>query len=353
MMPNPKKADRAEPQLVNEFQGKTILVTGGCGSIGEAIIQQLLEYGPRAIRVLDNNETGLFELDRQLAGRKPNPLRFLVGDVRDLERINLAMEGVDVVFHAAALKHVPLCEHNPFEAIKTNVLGTQNILNAARNQGVSKVLFISTDKAINPTNVMGATKLLGERLTASSSQYFGARKILCASVRFGNVLYSRGSVLEIWKDQLRKGQPITITDGQMTRFFMSRPQSVGLIFSAAVHAGEGETFILKMPSIRIQDLAAAFLELNGKPATHVRYVGRRPGEKIHETLFELSEALTLENDKFFVQMPVFSREERIRQLKKEGFRETTRTHFSSSDPGHIIPVEDIKKVLSQEPSALR
>ena len=182
------------------YRGKSILVTGGVGSIGKELVKNILKMDVSAVRILDNNETGLFDLGQEL---KSDKIRLLVGDVRDKERLKRAMEGVDIVFHAAALKHVPLCEFNPFDAVKTNILGTQNVLNVALDEEVEKVIVISTDKAANPVNVMGATKLLAERLTLSANAYRGDRKTVFSCVRFGIVVASRGSVIPLFAEQIR------------------------------------------------------------------------------------------------------------------------------------------------------
>lgn len=288
-----------EATLLKEFRGKTILVTGGCGSIGRDIIKHLLKYSPKTIRILDNNETGLFELGNDLEKHGTGVIRLLVGDVRDKDRIDHAMEGVDIVFHAAALKHVPLCEQNPFEAIKTNVIGTQNILESAWAQGVAKLLFISTDKAVNPNNVMGATKLLGERLTSSVSKYFGSKKTICSSVRFGNVLVSRGSVVPLFINQIKTGGPVTITDKEMTRFIMPVSKSIELILKAVTLMKGSEIFILPMQAVKITDLAEMLIEecaprfSKKRDELKIIYTGKRPGERLHESLltdYELKRA---------------------------------------------------------------
>ena len=209
-------------EMKDFYEGKVILITGGVGSIGSEIVRKILEYEPRAVRVLDNNETGLFDLEQELQSEK---IRIFVGDVRDKERLKRAIEDVDLVFHAAALKHVPLCEYNPFEAVKTNVIGTQNLIDVAIDEEVEKIITISTDKAVNPINVMGATKLLAERLTISANFYKGDRETAFSCVRFGNVLYSRGSVLPLFEEQIKKGF-ITLTDSNMTRFIMNTSQAV-------------------------------------------------------------------------------------------------------------------------------
>ena len=215
-----------EQTLKKTFQGKEILVTGGCGSIGSEIVRQLLKYKPKRIKILDNNESGHFNLRQKI----PSSItRHLVGDIRDRDRIKKAMKGVDIVFHAAALKHVPICEYNPFEAVSTNVIGTQNMVDMAREEGVDKFLAISTDKAVNPINTMGATKLLSEKLVTIT---YGEYKTKFSCVRFGNVLNSNGSVIPIFRDQIAKGGPVSITSEDMTRFFMSIDEAVNLVLKS-------------------------------------------------------------------------------------------------------------------------
>jgi UDP-N-acetylglucosamine 4,6-dehydratase len=280
--------------LKDFYAGKVILVTGGAGSIGSAIVKKLLEYKPKVVRVFDNNETGLFELQQEL--QKEN-LRMLVGDIRDKERCKRAIEDVDIVFHSAALKHVPLCEYNPFEAVKTNIIGTQNLIDVAIDEEVEKFFAISTDKAVNPANVMGATKLLSERLTVSANFYKGERKSVFSCVRFGNVLGSSGSVVPIFKEQIKAGGPVTLTNKNMTRFVMSISEAANLILKAAEMAQGGEVFILKMPSIKIIDLAAVMIQelasKNGYDPKHIdlKIIGNRAGEKLYEELLTEDEAV--------------------------------------------------------------
>jgi UDP-N-acetylglucosamine 4,6-dehydratase len=277
----------------NTYSHKTILVTGGAGSVGRELVKRLVEFDLKAVRVLDNNETALFDLEQELQNEK---IRILVGDVRDHKRLRRAFEEVDVVFHTAALKHVPLCEYNPFEAVRTNVLGTQNAINAALDERIQKFIFISTDKAVNPRNVMGATKLLAERLVISANYYKGNRKTQFSCVRFGNVLNSRGSVIEVFKKQIAQSKCITITDPNMTRFVMGLPQAIEMILKAGGIAQGGELFVLEMPALCIADLATAAIEvfapLNGYKPDEIKtkIIGKRRGEKLFEELFADDEA---------------------------------------------------------------
>jgi len=326
---------------INEiFKGKTIAITGGLGSIGSKIIDSLLKYNPRKILLIDNRETGLFYAGKQYS--KSNLETFFC-DVREKERLTRILKNTDVVFHAAAMKHVIICEKNPFETIRTNVIGTQNVIEVCLNNQVEKMILISTDKAVNPTNVMGATKLLAERLVSAMSN-ISNKETKFGIVRFGNVLYSRGSVLEIWEKQLSEGKKITITDPDMTRFFMDIPQSVEMIFNAAYYAESGETFIFKMPSIRMGTLAEAFLEFKGYTSDYYQIVGSNVGEKLHEDLiFEAETNILMENNKFFLRLPLESRD--ISAYRKKGFRKSKIAKLRSNDPQHILNKESIKKVL--------
>ncbi|MEW5896127.1 MAG: polysaccharide biosynthesis protein [Nanoarchaeota archaeon] len=272
--------------LKDTFYKKDILITGGCGSIGSEIVKQLIKYNPKRIKVFDNNESGLFYLQQRLN----SPLiRTLVGDIRDRERLRMAVRGTDIIFHAAALKHVPLCEYNPFEAVYTNVIGTQNLVGVARDEQVDKFITISTDKAVNPINTMGATKLLSEKLvmTADIGDWC---KTKFSCVRFGNVLDSIASVIPIFKRQIKRGGPVTITSKEMVRFFMSMPEAVNLVLKTASLAKGRDIFILKMDKIKIIDLAEVMIEKIAPQYGHkpedikIKTIGIRPGEKLDEQL---------------------------------------------------------------------
>lgn len=294
--------------MTDNFKDKTILVTGGTGSIGSEIVSQLLKHEPRQIRVYSRDETKQFELINKL-GNLP-VLNILVGDIRDKERLNLAMEGVDIVFQAAALKHVVSCEKNPFEAIKTNIQGTQNVIDCAFQNEVEKVIGISTDKAAAPTSVMGCTKLLAERLMLASFFYKGKKKTKFCNVRFGNVLASRGSVIPLFIKQIKSGGPVTVTDMDMSRFFMSIPQAVDLIFKASELMQDQEIFILKMPVATIGDIVRALIEIYQEKnninmdVLPIKIIGKRAGERQHEKLLTADEAeVALETDDMFIIKP--------------------------------------------------
>jgi UDP-N-acetylglucosamine 4,6-dehydratase/5-epimerase len=336
----------------NFYEHKKILVSGGVGSIGSKLVKKLLVLNPAIIRVFDNNETGLFDLEEELNSTK---IRTLLGDIRDKDRLAMAMEGIDIVFHASALKHVPLCEYNPFDAVKTNVLGTQNVLEAALHNEVEKVINISTDKAVNPTNVMGATKLLAERLTISANYYSGNKRTVFSNVRFGNVLNSRGSVIPLFKSQIKKGGPVTITDREMTRFFMDIPAAINLILTAGEVAKGREIFILKMPALRILDLAEIMIEeLAPKYGFDpqniaIRFIGKRNGEKLFEDLMAEEEVdRAYENNEMYLITPhKYSFDEPLDPVRIQGFSKTNEIQLSSKNT-HIISKEDLKKIILDE-----
>ena len=246
-------------KLENEYKNKIILITGGTGSIGLGIVKKLIPLKPKMIKILTNDENSIFE-SKKLLG-EISQIKYILGDIRDNDRLRLAMRNVNFVFHAAAMKHIDICEQNPFDAVKTNVVGTSNILEASIIEGVSKFVFISTDKATNPTTTLGASKLLAERLTQDASSYVEGNKTIFSIVRFGNVIGSRGSVFQIFYNQLKNNLPITVTDSKMTRFIMSISDAASMILEIPVIAQDGETFILKMPSVKIEELAKSMVEV--------------------------------------------------------------------------------------------
>lgn len=265
------------------LKDKTVLVTGGSGSIGSHLVEALINSECRSIRVLSNNEHELYMLQRRVGNNEK--LRLLLGDIRDKNRLQFATKEVDIVFHAAALKHVPLCETNPFDAIQTNVIGTQNIIESSIFSNVEKLVFISTDKAANPMSTLGATKLLAERLVIAAMNYRGTSRTKMYCVRFGNVLGTRGSVVELFYNQIKNKKDITITDKNMTRFTMTPDSAINLILSTVEDAKGGEVFVLKMKSMKIIDLVNAMIELYGEGQNlKIKEIGIRQGEKMHEEL---------------------------------------------------------------------
>jgi UDP-N-acetylglucosamine 4,6-dehydratase/5-epimerase len=299
------------------FADRRVLVTGGTGSIGSAIVEALLAQRPSVVRVLSRDDTKQFELAQR--HRTDAALRMLIGDVRSRERLQRAMSGIEVVFHAAAMKHVPACEFNPFEATETNVRGTQNVVEAAIDADVEKVITISTDKAVDPSNVMGATKLLAERLMSAAETYKGPVQTHFASVRFGNVIGSRGSIVPLIRGQVARGGPVTVTDPEMTRYLMPIGDAVRLCFVAVERMTGGEVFILKMPRVRTGDLVEVLVEAYAPQFGYrpdeieTEVIGARPGEKTHEVLLTRVEALCAnELDDMYVVSDAMVRSQPVR-----------------------------------------
>jgi len=271
------------------FNDKIILITGGTGSIGSEIVSQLLKMNPKTIRILSNSENELWETQNRFKD-SIQKLRLLLGDIRNFERIKRAVKNVDYIFNAAAIKHVPISEYNPMEAIDVNIHGLENIIEAAFSSNVKKLIHISTDKAVNPTTVMGATKMLGERLCMSREFTKGNYSTLISCVRFGNVLGSRGSIIPLIKEQIENGSQVTLTDENMKRFFLSISQAVELVLKSAILTEGGEIFVLKMPTILIKDLIEVVIEeycpkIKKDPKSiKIKIIGPRIGEKLDEEL---------------------------------------------------------------------
>lgn len=279
-----------------EWSSKKILITGGTGSFGQAFVRHALEnLKPNVIRVFSRDELKQAEMKTKFGD--PSNLRFFVGDIRDSDRLQRALRGVDIVIHAAAMKRIEVCEYNPFEAVKTNILGTQNVIDNAIDCGVEKVVCLSTDKAANPVNLYGATKLCQEKIVVQSNSYVGPKKTRLACVRYGNVVGSRGSVVQLFRNQAAKGE-LQITDERMTRFWITLPQAVRFVETSMNMMKGGEIFVPKLPSMKILDLASALY-----PELKVRYIGIRPGEKLHEMMItdnESSHTVELE-DRFIIE----------------------------------------------------
>lgn len=321
--------------MSTSLTGKTILVTGGTGSFGREFVRTLLaEHDPRALRIFSRDELKQHQMRNAF---KDDPrLRFLIGDVRDRDRLHRAMNGVDIVVHAAALKQVPSCEYNPFEAIKTNILGAQNVIEAAIDSRVDKVVALSTDKAVNPVNLYGATKLCAEKLFIQGNSYTGGGPPVMSCVRYGNVVGSRGSVVELFQQQRRDGA-LTITDERMTRFWITQGQAVRFIIRCIDLMGGGEVFVPKLPTMKITDLAGVIA-----PEAERRIIGIRAGEKVDEVLLTEEESShALEFDTFYVIQPEF----RFWDLDRTdapggrplppGFRYTSRDNSWVLTPGEL------------------
>ncbi len=295
------------------FSGKSILVTGACGTVGAELIKQLLSnpvYMPSEVVGVDNNESGLFFIDQEYLN--DNRAHFFVADIRDRDEMVKKMIGIDIVFHCAALKHVILCERSPEQALQTNIQGVQNIIAAANANSVEKVIFTSSDKAVNPTNVMGTSKLMGERLMTAANSNKKSSGPVFASTRFGNVLGSNGSVIPIFHNQVAMGGPVTLTHRDMTRFVMSIEESVKLVIDSAIFAKGGEVFITKMPVVRIEDLAKAMVEELApnygylSEDIQISEIGTKPGEKLYEELMSPEETRrAVELQRYFSVLPAF------------------------------------------------
>jgi len=286
--------------MFSMLDGKTILVTGGTGSFGKKFTRMVLDrYDVNKLIIFSRDELKQAQMRAEF-GDNPK-LRFFIGDVRDKERLYRAFDGVDIVIHAAALKRVPECEYNPFEAIKTNVIGAQNIIDAAIDRGVSKIVALSTDKAVNPINLYGATKLCSDKLFIAGNSYVGGKDTRFAVVRYGNVVGSRGSVVPLFM-KLKNTGKLPITDPRMTRFWITLEEGVEMVFTALEKMQGGEVFVPKIPSMKITDLAKAIA-----PECELEIVGIRPGEKLHESLITASDARhTLEFDNYYIIQPEFS-----------------------------------------------
>lgn len=328
-----------------DWSNKVVLITGGTGSFGKKFIEIMLnEYHPAKIIVLSRDELKQYEM--QISGKNHPCMRYFIGDIRDLERLRRAFQGVDIVVHAAALKQVPACEYNPFEAVKTNILGTQNVIDAALDAGVKKVFALSTDKAVNPVNLYGATKAAAEKLVVQSNAYSGGRETRLSCVRYGNVVGSRGSVVPIFLKQRNSGK-LTITDERMTRFWISLESGVRFVIRCIEQMRGGEVFVPKIPSMAVKDLAKAI-----SPNAELIYTGIRPGEKLHEVLISDDEARnTIELDDMFVVQPSgvtwFGHEwEKIGKRCPDDYR------YSSDNNSEWLNIDGIKKMVEQVESSL-
>lgn len=294
----------------NYWCHKRVLITGVCGTVGKELLRQVSQYAPAEIVGLDNNESELFFLGQEY--RQHQYVNLFLGDIRDRDKLHRKMAGIDIVIHAAALKHVILCEQSPRDAVLTNIIGIQNVIDAAVHNGVKKVLFTSSDKAVNPTNVMGTSKLMGERMMTAANAYQRSQQTIFISTRFGNVLGSRGSVIPLFRRQIAAGGPVTITDNRMTRFIMTLEQAVKMVLDSALIGRGGEVFVTKMPVIRIADLASIMIEeLAGRYGRdpkdiELQTIGSKPGEKFYEELLSDEETRrSIELEDYFVVLPAF------------------------------------------------
>ena len=327
------------------LDNKTILVTGGTGSFGHCFTQYLLEnYNPKKIIIYSRDEYKQSTMaNERVYKENADKMRFFIGDIRDGARFERACENVDYVIHAAALKQVPACEYNPDEAIKTNIAGAQSVINAALNTGVKRVVALSTDKAVNPVNLYGATKMVSDKLFIAANAYSGAKDVNFSIVRYGNVAGSRGSIIPFFKELIAKGEKeLPITDYRMTRFWISLPEGVELVLKALAEAKGGETFISKIPSFNVKDLAEAMC-----PGIKTVEVGIRPGEKLDEIMVTTEDApFTYEYDKHFIVYPqVVFNERQVPDLS--GKKVADGFYYSSGNNTEWMSVDEIRRRLPE------
>lgn len=332
------------------FKDKTLLITGGTGSFGNAVLNRFLRTDIGEIRIFSRDEKKQDDMRHEYQAKWPevaHKVKFYIGDVRNKSTLKYAMKGVDYVFHAAALKQVPSCEFFPMEAVKTNVIGTDNVLDAAINADVKCVICLSTDKAAYPINAMGITKAVEEKVAVAKSRVSGDTKICCT--RYGNVLCSRGSVVPLWISQIKEGNPITITEPRMTRFIMSLDEAVDLVLFAFEHGQNGDILVQKAPACTIQTQAEAVCELFGGKKEEIKVIGIRHGEKMYETLLTKEECAKAEDMGNFYRVPADNRDLNYDKYFKEGdVRRATIEEFNSDNTYRLNLEETMEKIASLE-----
>ena len=329
------------------FKGKTLMITGGTGSFGNTVLRRFLETDIGEIRVFSRDEKKQDDMRHEFQQKFPDvadKLKFYIGDVRDLQSVKNAMHGVDYIFHAAALKQVPSCEFFPVEAVKTNVLGTDNVLTAAIDEGVKCVICLSTDKAAYPVNAMGTSKAMMEKVVVAKSRTVSPEKTKICCTRYGNVLCSRGSVVPLWIDQIREGKPITITEPSMTRFVMSLEEAVDLVLFAFENGESGDILVQKAPACTIEVLAKAVTELFA-PETEIKVIGIRHGEKVYETLLTNEECANAIDMGDFYRVPADKRGLNYDKYFKDGNTERTQLSEFDSNNTTLMTVEEVKEKL--------
>ncbi|MFC5531536.1 polysaccharide biosynthesis protein [Cohnella yongneupensis] len=323
------------------FHDKCLLITGGSGSFGNAVLKRFLDTDIGEIRILSRDEKKQDDMRKQF---KSDKVKYFIGDVRDYHSVATAMGGVDYVFHAAALKQVPSCEFFPMEAVKTNVLGTENVLNAAINFGVKKVVCLSTDKAVYPINAMGISKAMMEKVMIAKSRTVSPDKTLICGTRYGNVMYSRGSVIPLFINQIMNDEPMTVTDPDMTRYLMSLDDAVELVLHAFVHANQGDIFVQKAPASTIGDLAIALGELFDA-RKGVKTIGTRHGEKLYETLLTREEMAHAEDLENYFRIPADTRDLNYDKYFVEGDRRVSKEWEYNSHNTERLDIPAIKRLL--------
>jgi len=325
------------------FEKKTIMITGGTGSFGNAVLKYLLKTKVREVRIFSRDEKKQEDMRIALGDDK---VKFYIGDVRNSDSLTESMVGVDYIFHAAALKQVPSCEFYPMEAVRTNVLGTENVLNAAIATGVKRVVVLSTDKAVYPVNAMGISKAMAEKLMVAKSRMLPETGPIVCATRYGNVMGSRGSVIPLFVSQLKGGQPLTVTDPHMTRFLMSLEDSVDLVLHAFEHGRQGDIFVQKAPASTLGDLATALKELFGRDGK-MTVIGTRHGEKLHETLVSREERARSEDRERYFRVRADDRDLNYKKYFVEGEQRVSDLDDYTSENTHRLNVPAIKKLLSK------
>ncbi len=326
------------------FKGKTLLITGGTGSFGHAVLNRFLDTDIGEIRIFSRDEKKQDDMRKEYQNDK---IKFYIGDVRDLASVKNAMHGVDYIFHAAALKQVPSCEFFPLEAVKTNVIGTDNVLTAAIDEGVKKVICLSTDKAAYPVNAMGTSKAMMEKVIVAKSRTVNPEKTTICATRYGNVMCSRGSVIPLFIEQIKAGKPLTITEPKMTRFIMSLEEAVELVVFAFNNAEAGDIMVQKAPACTIEVLAQAVKELFGAEKEEIKIIGIRHGEKLYETLLtneECAHAIDMGN---FYRVPCDKRDLNYDKYFVNGNEERTKLSEFNSNNTELLNVEQVKEKLLQ------
>ncbi|MNK82109.1 UDP-glucose 4-epimerase [compost metagenome] len=323
------------------FDNKILMITGGTGSFGHTVLKRFLDTDVKEIRVFSRDEKKQEDMRIALSNDK---VKFYIGDVRDRDSLDQAMVGVDYIFHAAALKQVPSCEFYPMEAVRTNVIGTENVLNAAIASGVKRVVVLSTDKAVYPINAMGISKAMAEKLMVAKSRMIPAAGPVICATRYGNVMASRGSVIPLFINQLQNDEPLTVTDPNMTRFLMSLEDSVDLVLHAFEHAEQGDIFVQKAPASTVADLAQALKELFSRDNT-VKVIGTRHGEKLYESLISREEMAKAEDMGRYYRIPADNRDLNYKKFFVEGEQEISDLEDYTSHNTERLDVEGVKKVL--------
>jgi len=338
--------------LAKFYQGKKILITGAAGTVGKELLNQLSQIANIELRLLDNNESEVFFLAEEYQHQN---VHCFLGDVRDREKLQKLSEGLDIILHCAAFKHVILSEYNPFDVVQTNIIGVENVIRAAIACRVKNVIFTSSDKAVNPTNVMGTSKLMGERLITAANATWVGNNTIFSSTRFGNVLGSRGSVVGVFKNQIKKGGPVTLTDQSMTRFIMTVKEAAELVLKSAIISRGGEVFVIKMPVIRIPDLAEVMIEILApkygyKPSEiSIQEIGAKPGEKLYEELISQEEVgRSIELTDMFAVVPAFKAiyQDINYEYPNTVSRNVNKTYISATETP--LDKADLKKYLLEQ-----